>query len=668
MPIAHLGIEADTSGVDKAVPSLDRIAAAFREAHAAADGLEKETHQVGAAARAAAPALDAEAAAARRAAIAARALEQAQAAEARASRVGSMQRANLIFQLQDIGVSLASGMPLWMVAVQQGSQMSMIYGSLGKLLSETFKTLVMLPLRFFPLTAAIGFVGTAIAEMTNEFNKTSDVTIEWGDTALAVFQVIGQGLMDWVKPAVDAVAPWFIDAWEWVKQATIDAGNAIVRDVVGWTDFIVTAFLSIPDAVVVGIEGAANMVIGGVEEMIQEIIASINGLIANANGLAARMGVPLNMSNLGRPDDFKLGRVDIGGAAAQASLDKRVSAYNNRLKENYDTDYMAQFGDAVGSQAEKNARKRIAESDAGKKAAKEAERLAEAYEKIVRGAKDAIKASEMEARALGMSAEAASRMRHEEELLNKARDAGITLTNAQRTELIGLAEDMAAAEERTRQLTELYTTGKEIFGGFFSDFKNDLKDTGDFFGSLASAAENALDRMLDKALQVAADAVWDQLFSSIMGGMGGGGGSGGGNWLGDIFGSLFKKSANGNVFDRGVSGYSNSVVSSPTIFPFANGIGLMGEAGPEAIMPLARGPDGKLGVRGANDNGSTVVNVSIIRVPGEGQDRVESEKKSDGSVDIKAFIVETVTEAASKRGSPLNRLMANGVNGLTRRG
>jgi phage-related minor tail protein len=45
------------------------------------------------------------------------------------------------------------------------------------------------------------------------------------------------------------------------------------------------------------------------------------------------------------------------------------------------------------------------------------------------------------------------------------------------------------------------------------------------------------------------------------------------------------------------------------MFPFAKGIGLMGEAGPEAIMPLKRGADGKLGVAGGS--GGTTVNVSV---------------------------------------------------------
>ena len=62
-------------------------------------------------------------------------------------------------------------------------------------------------------------------------------------------------------------------------------------------------------------------------------------------------------------------------------------------------------------------------------------------------------------------------------------------------------------------------------------------------------------------------------------------------------------SAKGNVFDAGgVTAFAKGgVVGGPTVFPFANGIGLMGEAGPEAIMPLKRGPDGALGVSASTD-------------------------------------------------------------------
>ena len=67
------------------------------------------------------------------------------------------------------------------------------------------------------------------------------------------------------------------------------------------------------------------------------------------------------------------------------------------------------------------------------------------------------------------------------------------------------------------------------------------------------------------------------------------------------------------------SAFSNTVVSSPTLFKFASGgamqTGVMGEAGPEAVMPLKRGPDGRLGVTsnatGASTNSSAVNNVTV---------------------------------------------------------
>ena len=71
-------------------------------------------------------------------------------------------------------------------------------------------------------------------------------------------------------------------------------------------------------------------------------------------------------------------------------------------------------------------------------------------------------------------------------------------------------------------------------------------------------------------------------------------------------------SADGNVFDqRGYVPFAKGgVVSGPTIFPFANGTGLMGEAGPEAIMPLSRGSDGRLGIAAANGNSAPKITIN----------------------------------------------------------
>ena len=69
--------------------------------------------------------------------------------------------------------------------------------------------------------------------------------------------------------------------------------------------------------------------------------------------------------------------------------------------------------------------------------------------------------------------------------------------------------------------------------------------------------------------------------------------------------------ADGGVFSGGsqVQAYADGgVVNSPTTFPMSGGrTGLMGEAGPEAIMPLKRGANGKLGVQMEGGGATTVV-------------------------------------------------------------
>lgn len=84
-----------------------------------------------------------------------------------------------------------------------------------------------------------------------------------------------------------------------------------------------------------------------------------------------------------------------------------------------------------------------------------------------------------------------------------------------------------------------------------------------------------------------------------------------GNLLGGLLGNVLPN-ARGNAFagGRAVPFASGGIVNSPTLFPMRGGTGLMGEAGPEAIMPLARGRDGKLGVRGGGGSVNVTVNIA----------------------------------------------------------
>jgi phage-related minor tail protein len=77
-----------------------------------------------------------------------------------------------------------------------------------------------------------------------------------------------------------------------------------------------------------------------------------------------------------------------------------------------------------------------------------------------------------------------------------------------------------------------------------------------------------------------------------------------GSGIGSVFGA-FGLAKGDVVGGNGLRAFARGgVVGGPTLFPLGNGLGLMGEAGAEAVLPLARGRDGRLGVR--SDAGAPV--------------------------------------------------------------
>ncbi|MEZ5785251.1 MAG: phage tail tape measure protein [Xanthobacteraceae bacterium] len=105
-------------------------------------------------------------------------------------------------------------------------------------------------------------------------------------------------------------------------------------------------------------------------------------------------------------------------------------------------------------------------------------------------------------------------------------------------------------------------------------------------------------RISDMALKAALAPITQGLSSSISG----------------LFSGLFGGSGPGIMAARGAIKpfAAGGVIGTPTYFPLtAGGLGLAGEAGPEAIVPLARGPDGRLGVAAAQAGGGGSVTINI---------------------------------------------------------
>jgi phage-related minor tail protein len=85
-----------------------------------------------------------------------------------------------------------------------------------------------------------------------------------------------------------------------------------------------------------------------------------------------------------------------------------------------------------------------------------------------------------------------------------------------------------------------------------------------------------------------------------------------GNGIQSMIGGMLPFASGGVVSSGRVSAFARGgIVDGPTRFPMRGGTGLMGEAGPEAIVPLARGADGKLGIRSGGSGGSVHVTMNI---------------------------------------------------------
>lgn len=108
--------------------------------------------------------------------------------------------------------------------------------------------------------------------------------------------------------------------------------------------------------------------------------------------------------------------------------------------------------------------------------------------------------------------------------------------------------------------------------------------------------------------------------------------------------------AKGGAFDQGIpsmafakgDAFTNSIVSTPTLFKFAQGTGLMGEAGPEAIMPLKRDNNGNLGVRAQTGGTGNQVVINIIE---SSEKAGTQERKVENNVDMINIFVEKVKSA-----------------------
>jgi lambda family phage tail tape measure protein len=640
--IASLGIKVDSTQAAKGATDLDRLAAAAGPAERAVDRLGNTSSRV-----------------ANQVARQNSAVEQAR----RISQPAAMNVANLAAQFQDVSVTAAMGQNPLQIALQQGMQISAVLGPMGaagavKALGTAFLSVIS-PVAL----VTIGLVAAAAAglQMVNwmnvakaALNGVANVLKPIAPYAVAaaaglaliyspaivggivgMISLLGRLAVSALSAAVAIAAAnpgmaFVLGITAAVAAAVIFRdelkqifGFDIVNDAKNAVNFIIGAFVggfagvrkvwgNLPAILGDITIGTANNVVAGVQSMINGAIGLLNRLVDRANSVTSKVGI-----NIGHIGEVDFGKFENPFAGAAADAAKTISSEMAAASKN---DWLGGLATGVGKAASKAADMLHGLADSIKSTDKEAEKAAKAaakrYAGIVRDANQFIASQKVEQSTIGMTAEAANGMRYEQDLLNKAQDAGIKVTGAQRSELSWLARSMAAAEAVTTKLRAAFDFTKDVVKGFASDLRTSLANGEDWWSSFANAGLNALQKIADKLLDMALDQAINGLFKNILGPLfggifGGGNVLSGGLALGmggighNAVGNAF---ANGNVipFARG------TVVNRPTLFPMANGgTGLMGEAGEEAIMPLRRTAGGRLGVEMAGDGGTAVVEVRV---------------------------------------------------------
>ncbi len=559
--------------------------------------------------------------------------------------------ANILAQFHDIGVTAAMGMNPMTIAVQQGTQLVQILKMMPNPLQgikDGFKA--MFGVMEFGVIATIAIIA-ALVQFVN-WTKVAKV----GLTAFAnALQTAGPYVLALAATLALIYSPTIIRGLATVTASIVRIGlAAVVSGAQMAAAWIVAA------GPIAWIIAGIALLIGSLELLSKkfhsvfatEVLAAIKDTVNESIGLFIGFfaGIVAAAKNL--PDQLRGKGMSAGEAFSKG--------FNDAMGK----DYVGKVAGAVGTELDTLANKiRKYAAALGENTKK--------WQEVIRDSQRRLETLKAENKELGLSAIAAAELKYQTELLNDAKEKNIKLTPQQTAQLKQMGAAMGKLSEDTRKTKEAMDFAKEGTKGFVSDLRTGLKEGESLWKSFGNAVTNVLNKILDKLIDVSIDKMFE--------GSGGGSSSGGAGGLTGMLTSAAKWlfSAKGNAFnaanDNGLIPFAKGgVVSRPTMFAFGQGGqfgGVMGEKGPEAILPLSRGPDGSLGVKmQGNGNNSGSGNVEINIINNNGSTVTQTKRQTSSGLQIDVMIDDTVASKVGQNGSSTNRaLQARDSRKLIRR-
>lgn len=576
-----------------------------------------------------------------------RALDDLEKKSAQTSGAVKANVGNIAAQFQDIGVTAAMGMNPLIIALQQGTQLSAVFGQTGggalaqiraaftsiispvSLLTIAITALAVVGIQWLIDLATKGSEANLTLKEQNELIQSiadrfgeaaprlqayADALTQIKDVsdALKAGDIAAKAQFEGLEVALGRVNDKFermmlvlsgnpknIEVTDKLTQAFANL-NEKLREGKATNEDLATAQDAVSEAAKTGAPEVAAFgaafagIVGQINSAIGAMVAA-RGEIGNLTAAANKaLNDPRTWRGAGKEDQFFNADTAIAGGTATDDLLLPLVG-PNIVRRPSDLETAANRG-------------YVKPSGGGGKT------QAENFESVTKAAQRQIETLKAQAATLGMSEEAAAKLKYETDLLNDAQQKNIKLTPDQKNELTALAGEMATLEVQTKRATEALEFAKDATKGFVSDLVSGLEEGKSVWESFTNAALNLSKKLIDRGLNAIIDKLFEINTTASQTKTGGGGGLFGGilGIVGKLFGGgagAFPTApgglyANGGVFGNGINAHSNSVVSRPTLFAFASGAGIMGEAGPEAVMPLKRGPDGSLGVQ-MHDGGRT---------------------------------------------------------------
>lgn len=195
-----------------------------------------------------------------------------------------------------------------------------------------------------------------------------------------------------------------------------------------------------------------------------------------------------------------------------------------------------------------------------------------------------------------------------------------------------LSAQLAQLEARLGMTTDMISAFDSELGAMGRNLVFTSREVDGLSRSLGSGLRRAFDGVvfdglrLSDAMRQIGKSISDAVYATAMRPVQGAAGGALASMIGGAMSGLLPFAQGGSFAQGRVMPFAQGgVVSGPVAFPMRGGTGLMGEAGPEAIMPLARGADGRLGVRTAGGGRSVNVVFNITTPDVVGFQRSQSQ-------------------------------------------